>query len=63
MSKPLKVADPYRTNQLSIQPGGVIVVVEYADGKILEYDKVKNPSAYIRSIERRDGVIRAYIKE
>jgi hypothetical protein len=46
----LQVADQYRTNPMSLTPGGYTVMVEYKDGTVLFYDKVKNPNAYIKRI-------------
>jgi hypothetical protein len=47
---PLKVEDQYRTNALSLQPGGYTVTVIHQTGKSFIYDKVKKPGAYIKSI-------------
>lgn len=44
------VSDEYRTNPKSLVPGGSTVAVEYYDGTIKAYDKVKNTTAYINSI-------------
>jgi len=44
------VKDQYRTNPLSLKPGGYTIMVEYHDGSILFYDKVKNPTAYIDQV-------------
>lgn len=40
------VADEYRTNPLSHQPGGCTIKVKYKDGSIRIYDKIKNIDAY-----------------
>lgn len=45
----MRVKDEYRTNPLSIKPGGEEVFVYYG-GKLRIYDKVKNPLAYGKSI-------------
>ena len=63
MSKELRVGDGYRTNQLSLRPGGYSVVVEYTNGQKLVYDKIKNPSAYISRVCKNDDIVSAYIKE
>jgi hypothetical protein len=42
------VADEYRTNPLSHQPGGCTIKVKYSDGSIRIYDKIKNIAAYTR---------------
>jgi len=61
----LRVGDSYRTHPDSHVDGGVVVVVEYLDGrKNVEYDKVKNPKAFIAAIWRNhpEGVIgKAYV--
>lgn len=46
-----KVGDDYRTNPLSLKPGGYEVTVNYNSGKFLVYDKVKYPGAYIKHLE------------
>ena len=48
--KVLIVKDNYRVNPLSKEPGGISVVVEYTDGQVLLYDKIKMPSKYIKQI-------------
>lgn len=42
------VQDKFRTNQLSLIPGGTTVVVEYHNREVLGYDKIIRPSDYIR---------------
>lgn len=44
------VLDEYRTNELSIIPGGFDIVIEYYSGDIFGYDKVKEPNAYIKRV-------------
>jgi hypothetical protein len=34
-----------------LQPGGHTVSVEYENGDVLRYDKIKSPKAYVRTIE------------
>ena len=46
----LHVKDNYRTNPLSLQPGGSTVKAIHETGKDFVYDKVKNPGAYIKRI-------------
>ena len=43
------VAEQYRTNVLSLIPGGSEVIVEYNTGSVRLYDKIKDPSSYISS--------------
>jgi len=45
----LWVTDNYRTNPLSLKAGGSNIIVEYSR-KVLGYDKIKLPSAYIKYI-------------
>lgn len=50
MSRNLQVGDDFRTNPLSLKPGGYEVTVIYLNGKSFTYDKVKNPANYITRI-------------
>jgi hypothetical protein len=58
MAGHIHVKDEFRTNQLSLQPGGHTVTVTYEDGSKRSYDKVKDPARYINSIEARGIGIR-----
>ncbi|MCI1187667.1 hypothetical protein MON38_09560 [Hymenobacter sp. DH14] len=40
----------YRINELSHQPGGFDIVIEYKSGNVLGYDWIKRPSHYIEKI-------------
>jgi hypothetical protein len=51
----MRVGDQYRTNPLSHEPGGHEVSVIYSKGKVFEYDKVKKPGFYVRSISLKHG--------
>lgn len=51
------VKDAYRTNPLSLVPGGVTVTVVYSTGCSYNYDKVKNSVKYISAISRRNKLI------
>ena len=55
-----KVGDKYRINYLSLRPGGHTVFVKNWKGIILEYDKIKNPQAYIRVLKRINPGIQAW---
>lgn len=44
-----KVKDEYRKNGLSLQPGGVEVIVHYG-GETRVYDKVKFPDSFAEKI-------------
>ena len=52
------VADAYRTNHLSLKPGGSTVKIIYAD-HFRVYDKIKYPKSYIEKITSRDYQILA----
>ena len=57
----MRVADEYRTNPLSLSPGGSIVTVVFSDGRMLDYDKVKSPKKYVASIPTRDDITAVYV--
>ena len=42
------VSDDYRTNPLSLEPGGTDVIVEYVGQLVLGYDKIKHSQEYIK---------------
>ena len=44
----------YRVNELSHQPGGFDIVLEYKSGNVLGYDWIKKPSFYIQRILKND---------
>lgn len=52
----LWVERSYRINELSHQPGGFDVVIEYKSGNVLGYDWIKRPSHYIEKILRTDYI-------
>lgn len=56
--KEIKVADEYRTNPLSHQPGGDEIKVYLRDGMVYTYDKIKSPSNYINRLEFKDNIVR-----
>jgi len=58
-----QVGDQYRTNELSLVPGGYTVCVREVSGKVLEYDKIKKPHAYIRALANKSNVLDAWLKE
>lgn len=57
----MKVGDEYRTNPLSLEPGGFIVTVVFNNGRTLEYDKVKSPRKYVERIPDKDNISHIYI--
>ena len=54
--KEINVKDEYRTNELSTVPGGVVVSVQYNDGTIKHYDKIKDPVKYASRIKKQNVV-------
>lgn len=48
----MKVKDEHRTNPLSNQPGGGVVRVTFKNGTFRDYDKIKNPPAFINQVKR-----------
>jgi hypothetical protein len=53
MSKTIHVKDQYRTNPLSLIPGGHTVEVSYSDGITLCYNRIKSPRKYIDQLKER----------
>lgn len=58
----IHVKDEYRTNPLSLEPGGHQVTVFYNNGSNFVYDKVKKPSAYIRNMYNKEKEGRKMIR-
>jgi hypothetical protein len=56
MEKGYYVSDVYRTNHLSLKPGGYKIEVIYED-HFRVYDKIKYPQSYIEKIVERDNDI------
>jgi len=56
------VGDQYRTNELSLVPGGYTVCVRENSGKVYEYKNVKKPYAYIRKVSENPNVMDAWVK-
>ena len=46
MTRNIKVTQEFRTNALSLKPGGSTVTVIYDNNIELEYNNIKNPQAY-----------------
>ena len=57
----MRVGDEFRTNPLSLRPGGSVVTVVFSNGKMLDYDKVKSPKKYVASIPTRDEIVAVYV--
>ena len=56
MEKSILVHDRFRTNELSVQPGGSTVTVFYLDGLNRIYKNIKVPKAYINSIVKDETI-------
>jgi hypothetical protein len=61
----MRVSDKYRTNPLSLQPGGHTIHVVFEDGFEQTYDKVKYPKAFVKKIhgsnKRGYKIINVYV--
>ena len=57
----MRVGDEYRTNPLSLSPGGSVVTVVFSDGRMLDYDKVKSPKKYVSKIPQKDDITAVYV--
>ena len=56
------VSDEFRTNGLSLTPGGSTVTVELSNGETKTYDKVKNWKAYVNAIlDKNPNVINVHV--
>lgn len=60
------VGDEYRTNPLSLEPGGTDVVVEYVGHIVLGYDKIKKSESYIdkvaSSLKSKGKIVSVYAR-
>jgi hypothetical protein len=54
------VGDRFRTNPLSLVPGGYDVKLYYSDKKPLVYNKVKDPEKYFKTCCVRDSTVVDY---
>ena len=57
----MRVGDEYRTNPLSLRPGGSVVMVVFSSGRTLEYDKVKSPKKYIATIPGKEDIVQIFV--
>ena len=57
VSKTVKVADAFRTNDLSFIPGGFEVSITLNNGQTLVYDKIKSPKRYIQSLSNYENIV------
>ena len=55
------VNDAFRKNELSLEPGGVVVTVVMMNGKKYSYDKVKNVDAYSAKMKKDNNVIEIWV--
>jgi len=63
MPRKINVSDPHRKNELSLEPGGVVVTLVHRNGDRLSYDKIKNVNAYARRAKLDDKVIEIWCGE
>lgn len=61
MTKTFVVADQFRTNDLSLKPGGSSVSVIYQDGSQKIYTKVKSPKAYVQAITKDLSIVKVLV--
>lgn len=61
MAKTIVVANQFRTNDLSLKPGGSSVSVIYSDGTQKIYRNVKNPKAYVSSITQDVNIVKVLV--
>jgi hypothetical protein len=61
MSKTIIVHERFRTNVLSLKPGGYSVTVVYSNGTQRVYNNVKNPSAYVNSIVKDESIVKTLV--
>lgn len=47
------VSDPYRTNPMSLTPGGSEIAIQFGDNQRLSYANIKMPGRYLAAIIRR----------
>jgi hypothetical protein len=59
----MRVGDEFRTNHLSLTPGGSLVTVTYRSGTVREYDKVKYPRSYVGKIADRESIVEIRVNE
>jgi|688.fasta_scaffold380130_3 hypothetical protein len=56
--KEIKVKEEFRTNPLSLQPGGSEVKLFCQDGVVFIYDNIKSPTNYISKVKFKDEIVR-----
>jgi hypothetical protein len=61
MSKTIIVHERFRTNALSLKPGGYSVTVVYSNGTQRVYNNVKNLSAYVNSIVKDESIVKTLV--
>lgn len=55
-NKEIKVADGFRSNELSLEEGGATVRIVRTDGAVLVYDKIKSVRAYTQRAAKNSEV-------
>lgn len=58
-----RVNDDHRANELSVMPGGSEVKVQYSNGKVIIYDKIKNIRKYCSVLMNRSEVLEIWVDE
>lgn len=61
MAKTVVVADQFRTNELSLKPGGSSVTVVHTDGSQKIYTKIKNPQSYVAAITKDQSIVKVLV--
>ena len=57
VSRTVNVSDQFRTNNLSLTPGGSEVSITLNNGQTLVYDKIKSPKKYIQSLSNYKDIV------
>ena len=57
VSRTLNVSDQFRTNNLSLTPGGSEISITFNTGQTLVYDKIKSPKKYIQSLYNYKDIV------
>lgn len=58
----MKVDDQYRTNPLSLKPGGSeVTILENGYTEPRTYDKIKDVGAYLKSVMQKKDMIRVWV--
>ena len=61
MGHEINVGDGYRTNDLSLIPGGSVIKLVYKGNKHRVYDKIKNVEAYSKHAQKDSSVLEIWV--